>query len=87
MCPAVQLVLRLLVVGRESQQKRHSLCTAAVRNGGGPQRTTLPFDAPLTEPHRTMFGIYSDRLGCLGSIVASVVGTVVLYFLFRLLAG
>jgi uncharacterized membrane protein YeaQ/YmgE (transglycosylase-associated protein family) len=34
-----------------------------------------------------MFGFYSNRLGCLGSIVVSVIGTVLLLLLFSLFRG
>ena len=30
-----------------------------------------------------MFGFYSNRLGCIGSIVVSVIGTIVLLALMR----
>jgi hypothetical protein len=29
-----------------------------------------------------MFGFYSNRLGCIGSILVSLIGTLVLMFLF-----
>jgi uncharacterized membrane protein YeaQ/YmgE (transglycosylase-associated protein family) len=29
-----------------------------------------------------MFGFYSNRLGCIGSIVVSLIGTLILMFLF-----
>lgn len=32
-----------------------------------------------------MFAFFSSRLGCLGSLLVSVVGTVLLYLLFRAL--
>jgi len=34
-----------------------------------------------------MFGFYSNQLGCLGSIVVSVIGTVVLVALMRGCSG
>ena len=34
-----------------------------------------------------MFVLFSNRLGCLGSIVVSVIGTVLLILLFRACAG
>lgn len=34
-----------------------------------------------------MFGFYSNRLGCLGSIIVSVIGTVILLLLFNLFRG
>jgi len=34
-----------------------------------------------------MFGFYSNRLGCLGSIVVSVIGTLVLVALMRGCSG
>jgi hypothetical protein len=30
-----------------------------------------------------MFAFYSDRLGCLGSIVVSIIGTIILIVLIR----
>jgi len=32
-----------------------------------------------------MFAFFSSRLGCLGSLLVSVIGTVLLYLLFRAL--
>ena len=34
-----------------------------------------------------MFAFFSDRLGCLGSIVVSIIGTILLIVLLRLLNG
>jgi hypothetical protein len=34
-----------------------------------------------------MFGFFSSRLGCLGSLVVSIVGTVLLMLLMRACAG
>lgn len=34
-----------------------------------------------------MFGFYSNRLGCLGSIIVSVIGTVLLILLISLFRG
>jgi hypothetical protein len=34
-----------------------------------------------------MFGFFSSRLGCLGSLVVSIVGTVLLMLLMRSCAG
>jgi hypothetical protein len=34
-----------------------------------------------------MFVLFSNRLGCFGSIVASVVGTILLILLFRACTG
>jgi hypothetical protein len=30
-----------------------------------------------------MFGFYSNQLGCLGSIIVSIIGTVLLFLLIR----
>lgn len=32
-----------------------------------------------------MFAFFSSRLGCLGSILVSILGTIVLWLIFRLL--
>jgi hypothetical protein len=34
-----------------------------------------------------MFGFYSNRLGCLGSLVVSLIGTVLLFALMRGCSG
>jgi hypothetical protein len=34
-----------------------------------------------------MFGFFSSRLGCLGSLVVSIIGTVLLALLMRACAG
>ena len=34
-----------------------------------------------------MFAFFSNRLGCLGSIIVSVIGTMVLWLLLSLLTG
>ena len=34
-----------------------------------------------------MFAFFSNRLGCMGSLIVSVIGTVVLYLLLRALSG
>jgi uncharacterized membrane protein YeaQ/YmgE (transglycosylase-associated protein family) len=34
-----------------------------------------------------MFAFFSDRLGCLGSIVVSIIGTILLIVLMRLLSS
>jgi hypothetical protein len=34
-----------------------------------------------------MFAFFSNRLGCVGSLVVSIVGTIILILAMRLLAG
>lgn len=34
-----------------------------------------------------MFGFYSNQLGCNGSIIVSIIGTIILFFVIRLLMG
>lgn len=34
-----------------------------------------------------MFGFYSNRLGCIGSIVASIIGSIILIALMRSCSG
>jgi uncharacterized membrane protein YeaQ/YmgE (transglycosylase-associated protein family) len=35
-----------------------------------------------SETGSEMFGFYSNRLGCIGSIIVSLIGTVILMFVF-----
>jgi hypothetical protein len=46
------------------------------------QRTFHTF---IRERDFPMFAFFSDRLGCLGSLLVSVIGTVILLVLLRLL--
>jgi hypothetical protein len=34
-----------------------------------------------------MFAFYSNRLGCIGSLIVSLIGTVILILMFRSCAG
>jgi hypothetical protein len=34
-----------------------------------------------------VFAFFSNRLGCMGSLVVSVIGTIILYVLLRALSG
>lgn len=61
-----------------------SLGTAFASDGGGIGRSQRLFASPRNDERR-MFAFFSSRLGCLGSIIVSVIGTILLILIMRML--
>ena len=55
-------------------------CGRTEKLTAGPTPSRQPLVAPQ---HRYMIGLYSNRLGCLGSIVISVLATLLVALLLR----